>query len=99
MQEYYPTFEMYQELRNGLMEMLTDEDLAFRPGGQNPTLGFLCRELGEVEYAYIQSFKTFTIDFSYRNEEPGLEASVERLRAWFAELDRELKATVEQLTE
>jgi DinB family protein len=96
---YYPTFEMYQALRNQLMEILTDGDLDYQPGGTNPPLGALCRELGEVEHAYIQSFKTFTLDFSYRNPEPGLEHSVARLSAWFAELDRELKATIEGLSE
>ena len=63
---YYPTFEMYQAMRNQLMEILTDADLDYTPGGTNPSLGALCRELGEVEHAYIQSFKTFTLDFSYR---------------------------------
>jgi uncharacterized damage-inducible protein DinB len=90
---------MYQALRDQLMEILTDADLAYTPGGANPPLGALCRELGEVEYAYIQSFKTFTLDFSYRNPEPGLETSVARLSTWYAELDRELKATIEGLSE
>jgi hypothetical protein len=92
-------FEMYQALRNQLMEMLADDDLGFRLGGANGTLGVLCREMGEVEHAYIQSFKTFTQVFSYRNEVPGLEGSVEKLSAWFAELDRELKATIGALSE
>ena len=96
---YYPTFEMYQALRNQLMDILTDEDLEYSPGGTNPPLGALCRELGEVEYAYIQSFKTFTLDFSYRNPAPGLEQSVARLSGWFADLDSALKATIEGLSE
>jgi hypothetical protein len=96
---YYPTFELYQAMRNQLMEILTDADLDYTPGGANPPLGVLCRELGEVERAYIESFKTFTLDFSYRNPEPGLEHSVARLSAWFADLDRELKATIAGLSE
>lgn len=97
--ERYHIFEMYQALRTQLMEILTDEDLSYQPGGDNPTLGALCREIGEVEHSYIQSFKTFKQDFSYRNAEPGLERSVEKLSIWFAALDRELKATLETLTE
>jgi hypothetical protein len=96
---YYPVFEMYQALRNQLMEILADHDLGYRLGGENQTLGALCREMGEVEYAYIQSFKTFQQDFSYRNETPGLEGSVERLSNWFTDLDRELKATIGALAE
>jgi hypothetical protein len=99
MREYYPTFEMYQAVRNELMKVLTDADLSFTPGGENPPLGELCREIGEIERAYIESFKTFTIDCSYRNTTPGLANSVAQLRQWFAELDKELKATVEALTD
>jgi uncharacterized damage-inducible protein DinB len=97
--DYYPIFEMYQALRNQLMELLTDADLGYRVGGANPTLGALCRQIGETEYSYIQSFKTFTQDFSYRNRTPGLEGSVSTLSSWFAELDRELKTTIEGLSE
>jgi hypothetical protein len=68
-------------------------------GGANPTLGALCREIGEVEVAYIQSFKTFKQDFTNRHTEPGLEDSVTALAAWFAELDRELKAVIGGLAE
>ena len=99
MKEYYPIFEMYQALRNQLMEILSDEDLSYQPGGDNPTLGALCREIGEVEHAYIQSFKTFKQDFSYRNEAPGLENGVEKLSTWFTALDHDLKAAVETLTD
>jgi uncharacterized damage-inducible protein DinB len=99
MTAYWPIFEMYQRLRNQLMEILTDEDLRFSPGGTNPTFGALCKEIGEIEYAYIESFKNFQIDFSYRNPEPGLEQSVARLTTWFAELDQELKATIAGLSE
>src|SRR5207244_4890239 len=97
--DYYPTFQMYQALRDQLMELLTDEDLGYRVDGANPTLGALCREIGEKEYSYIQSFKTFTQDFSYRNTAPGLESSVGALSSWYAELDRELKTTIEGLSE
>src|SRR5262245_38845230 len=83
MQQYWPIFEMYQALRPQMMAILADEDLRFTSGGANPTLGALCIEMGEVEYAYIESFKQLTIDFSYRKREPGLEESVARLTAWF----------------
>ncbi len=99
MKEYYPLFSMYQSLRKQLMEKLTDDDLSFSPAEKTVTLGVLCREIGEVEYAYIQSFKTFGMDFSYHNEEPGLTNSVPKLVAWFEALDQELKATVEVLSE
>jgi hypothetical protein len=98
-QEQYPVLESTQALRNQLMEILDDEDLGYSLGGENMTLGELCREMGEVEHAYIESFKTFQQDFSYRNQEPGLEGSVERLTTWFGELDGALRAALEALSE
>ena len=99
MTSYFPIFEMYQAIRSQLMDILVDGDLSYSPGGANPSLGTLCREIGEVERAYIDSFKTFTLDFSYRNTTPGLENSVAQLSAWYAELDAELKATIEGLSQ
>ena len=97
--EYYPIFQMYQALRDQLMDIVGDDDLSFRPAGENPTLGALCREIGEVEQSYIESFKSFKLDFSCRNEEAGLETSVKKLAAWFKQLDDALKAVVEALSE
>ncbi len=99
MEKYYHVFEMYQALRQQLMESLTDQDLGFRPDDGNPPLGALCREIGEVEVAYIESFKSFQQDFSYRNETPGLEHSVAQLSAWFVTLDQELKQVITDLSE
>lgn len=96
--EYYPTFQLYQAMRSQLMDILTDADLRYAPGGANPPLGDLCLTIGEVETAYIQSFKTFKLDLSYRNTTPGLAESVSRLKEWFTQLDRELRATVEALS-
>lgn len=81
-------------MRNQLLDNLSDADLAFNPGGQNMTFGALCREMGEIEHAYVESFKHFKQDFNYRNTEPGLENSVARLKGWFQALDDDMKATV-----
>lgn len=97
--EQGPVLEQTQALRNQLMEILTDADLSYSPGGENPTLGALCREMGEVQQAYITSFQTFEQDFGYRVEDPELERSVERLAAWFQALDGELRAVLESLSE
>lgn len=98
-EKHYPVFELYQALRDQLTEILDDADLSFRPGGDNLTLGALCVQIGEVEQAYIDSFRTFKQDFSYRNEDPGLEGSTERLKSWFQELDAELKSAVGSLSD
>lgn len=99
MQEKWSWIEGTQGLRSQLMDILSDADLAFSPGGQNMMLGALCREVGELEYSYIQSLKTFKQDWSYRNTEVGLERDVSRLKAWYQILDDEMKATVSALAD
>lgn len=85
-------------LRNEMMANLSDADLAYKLPG-NPTFGELCKSMGEVEQSYIDSFKTFKLDFSYRNHEPGLATSVAKLNDWFKKLDDELVATLNALSE
>ena len=99
MQEKWSWIDGSHEMRTRMLAILSDGDLAFNPGGQNMTLGALCREMGEIEYAYVRSLKTFTIDWTYRNTEAGLDASVERLKAWFESLDGDMKATVEAFSD
>ena len=99
MQEKWPWIEGTHGMRSQLLDILSDADLAFNPGGQNMTLGALCREMGEIEHSYTQSLKTFKQDWSYRNTEAGSESSVARLKAWFQTLDEEMKATVSTLSD
>ena len=95
----YSFFPEYQSLRDQLMEILDDEDLDQRLGGETVSLGALCREIGEIEHAYVESFRTFRQDFTYRDPDPRLEHSVAALKAWYAELDRDLMAAIEDLSE
>ncbi len=99
MQEKWPWIEGSHGMRSQLLDVLSDADLAFSPGGQNMTLGALCREMGETEHSYVQSLKTFQQDWSYRNTEAGLDSSVTQLKAWFQTLDDEMKATVSALSD
>ena len=94
MQEKWPWIEGTHGMRSQLLDTLSDADLAFSPGGQNVTLGALCREMGETEHSYAQSLKTLKQDWSYHTTEADLESSVARLKAWFQTLDDEMKATV-----
>ncbi len=71
-------FSEYQALRDELLAILTDDDLGFRLGGASATLGALCREIGEIEHTYVESFRTFRQDFGYRNPDPPLEEECRR---------------------
>jgi hypothetical protein len=99
MREYWSFFQMYQALRNQMMDLLTDEDLVFNPGGANPPLGILCKEIGEVQQAYILSFTNRTLDFSYHNEDPAIPQSISKLVAWYEQLDDDLYTAVAGLSD
>ncbi|HEY7343549.1 MAG TPA: DinB family protein [Ktedonobacterales bacterium] len=94
-QEKWPWIEGTHGMRLQLLDALSDEHLSFTPGGENVTLGALCRESGDVEYSYIQSLKSFQQDWSYHNETPGIKTSVAQLKAWYQQMDEEMKALVE----
>lgn len=97
--EQYGLFRLYQQLRAQLLETLTDDDLAFTPGGDNPPLGRLCVEIGETERAYVDSFVNFSQSFDYRHTDRSLEGSVAGLRTWYEQLDAELYDAVAALSD
>lgn len=99
MQQHGELLRSTQELRRDLLSVLADEDLAYKLPGNNITLGALCQEMGEVEQSYIDSFKRFKQDFSYRHGDPSVASSVASLAAWYDALDQELQATLEGLSE
>jgi uncharacterized damage-inducible protein DinB len=91
-------FDEYQALREQLLEVVTDDDLRVSLGGTSLTLGALCREIGEIEHAYVDSFRVFRQDFTYRAADDQVESSVTALRTWYQELDQELAAVLEALS-
>ena len=98
-QQHGAIYQLTQVMREQLMDMLNNSDLAFTPGGSNPTLGDLCKEMGEVEYSYIEALKTLKHDWSYRNAEAGLAKSVDQLKAWYKKLDADLKTVMDNLSD
>jgi hypothetical protein len=86
-------------MRTTLLSSLGDADLAFTPGGQNVPFGELIREMGDVEFSYVESLKTFSQDWSSHNSTVGLAESVEKLAAWMQLLDEQLKSLVESFTD
>jgi len=92
-------FVDYQDLRDQVMAVLSEADLARDLGRGTQTLGALCREMGEVEHAYIDSFRTFRRDFSYRHPDPAIERDRDALVAWFHRLDTDLLAALDALSD
>ena len=99
MQNKWSWIEGTHGMRAELLKELSDADLAFTPGGQNTMLGMLFRQLGEVEHSYVQSLRTFTQDWSYRNTTDGLDSSIAQLSAWYATLDAEMQSTASAFTD
>ena len=97
MDEKWPWIEAAHGMRSQILDILSDADLAFTPGGQNMTLRALYREMGEVEYAYIQSLKTLKQEWSYRTSDADLVGSVAQLGAWFHTLDEGMKVAIAEL--
>ncbi len=85
--------------RDELLIKLTDRELTFSPGGDNPTLGDLCVSIGETQHSYADSFRTFRASFEYRHPDPSIAGDVKRLRAWHHALDQTLEAALESLSE
>src|SRR5690349_12751241 len=80
-----------QHIRAELMDAVTDADLAYKLPGDNPTLGALCREMGQDEHSYTGGFRTLKQDWNHVMVEPEVETSVARLKDWYAKLDADLE--------
>lgn len=88
-----------QDLRDQLMDMLSDQDLSYKLTGSNPTLGELCEEMGQIQQIYTHSFKTLTLDWAYRGSNPDAANSVASLKTWYKTLDAELYEVLSALSE
>ena len=95
----FDILHLTENIRRELMDVLTDADLVFKLPGDNPPLGELCVEMGQAQRSYIDSFKTLKQDWTYQQPEPGMAASVEQLKKWYADLDAELDALLAGLDE
>lgn len=87
------------QLRDRMMEMLSDDDLRYKLPGNNPTFGELCLEMGRTQQIYAESFKTLKMDWQLRGSVPESADTVDGLNAWFKTLDAELEAAVNVLSE
>lgn len=88
-----------QDLRDQLMDMLSDQELAYKLPGNNPTLGELCEEMGQIQQVYTHSFKTLRHDWAYSDSQPETPNSVASLKAWYAKLDTQLVEALSGLSE
>jgi len=98
MEEHRELLADTQSFRTWMLEHLTAADLAFALPG-NPTLGELCREMGETQHGYVAAFSRFEHEWGYRHDDPSVAASVEALSSWYERLDAELLAALSAMTD
>lgn len=91
-------FDAYQDLKHQMIDVLSDADLSHVIEG-SPSLGALCREHGEIEQSYLDSFRTYELRFDYKHPDPDIAGSTEALSGWYAKLDEEFKEVLEAVAE
>jgi hypothetical protein len=91
---YLRWFDDYQDLKHQLIDTLSDADLS-HVIKRSPSLGELCREHGEIEQSYVDSFRIYELRFDYKHPDPDIAGSTEALSGWYTKLDGEFKAALE----
>lgn len=97
-QQQMPLTKQYMMIRDEIIAVVNDDDLRFSPGGSNPPLGEVLRELHNVYEGYATSFESreFSVDY---DASPGLAEEVSALKARSIELDRLLEEKIAALSE
>jgi len=85
-------------MRDHLLTVVSDADLAYKLPGQNPALGEVLVELGDLEGVYTHSFDTLTLDWSHRQLPPPAPITIASLRAWFESQDDAMNSALSRFT-
>jgi hypothetical protein len=89
----------HHSMRDHLLTVVSDADLAYRLPGLNPTLGELLVEMGDIQGVYTHSFETFTLDWAHRQVPSPAPITSAGLRAWFVAQDDAMKDVLSRFTE
>lgn len=89
----------HHSMRDHLLTLVTDADLAVDLPGDNPSLGEVLVQLGEIQGVYTHSFETFTLDWSHREVPPPDPITVAGLRAWFDVQDEAMHRALSRFTD
>jgi hypothetical protein len=86
-------------MRDHLLTVVSDADLAYRLPGQNPTLGELFVEMGDIQGVYTDSFETLALDWIHRQLPPPDPITISSLRAWFEAQDGAMETALSRFSE
>jgi hypothetical protein len=88
----------HHSMRDHVLTLVSDADLAYKLPGHNPTLGEVLVELGNIQGVYTHSFETFTLDWAHRELAPPSPLTIAGLRDWFAAQDVAMKRALDRFT-
>jgi hypothetical protein len=88
-----------QSIRYELLDILTDDDLNYKLPGKNLRLRDLLIENENVQHAYIQSFKTFVMDWSLTGERDQTASTIDHFRFRYRQLDDEFATVIGAFSE
>ena len=89
----------HHSMRDHLLTVVSDADLAYKLPGQNPTLGEVLVEMGETEGVYTHSFEALTLDWTHRQLPAPAPITIASLQAWFAAQDDAMNGALSRFTE
>jgi uncharacterized damage-inducible protein DinB len=89
----------HHSMRDHLLTVVSDADLAYKLPGRNPTLGELLVEMGDIQGVYTHSFDTLTLDWAHRQLQSPAPITIASLRAWFDAQDDAMKEALSRFTE
>jgi len=87
--------DMNHQLRQNVLEAVSNSDLEHRLGGTTLSLRRLLLEQGEFQAAYTRSFRTCELRFDVAA--PTDVDTLAQIQAWFAQLDGEMIEVLEAL--
>jgi hypothetical protein len=89
----------HHSMRDHLLTVVSDADLAYQLPGHNPTLAGQLVELGDLQGVYTHSFETDILDWTHRQLPPPEQLTVAGLQAWFRAHDDAMKTALDRFTD
>lgn len=89
----------HHSMRDHLLIVVSDAELAHILPGRNPTLGEQLVELGDTQGVYAHSLATFSLDWGHRQRPPPAPITVASLPAWFAAHDDAMNRAMSRFAE
>ena len=88
----------HHSMRDHLLTVVSDADLAYKLPGQNPTLGEVLVELGNIQGVYTHSFDSLTLDWAHRQLPPPAPITIASLQSWFKAHDEAVNSALSRFT-